>query len=113
MRERLKLLKLPPDLQEKVHMGKIAQKKALAFLVSNQNKDGMASADRPRLPPIKEIEWLYKAQQDELSADYKPLVTEEVRRLFAYWLKVKYAPRTEAETPATSGEPAQSQASGQ
>ncbi len=59
VRERLKLLKLPMELQEKVHLGKLAQKKALAHL---EGKDKAASppSESRRLPSIKEIDKLYK-----------------------------------------------------
>lgn len=110
VRERLKLLKLPLEIQEKVHLGKLAQHKALALEDGDKGK-ATAATDPRRLPPIKEVEKLYNAPQDDLPDGYKPLVTEDVRRLFAYWLKVKYVPRTEAQTSAADGEPAQSQAS--
>jgi hypothetical protein len=91
VRERLKLLKLPLELQEKVHLGKLAQNKALAHL------DGKDMGSKPpseprRLPSIKEIDKLYNASKDQLPTAYERLVTEDVRRLFAYWLSCDYKP---------------------
>jgi ParB/RepB/Spo0J family partition protein len=104
VRERLKLLKLPLEIQEKVHLGKLAQKKALAYL--DDDRTAVASSDHRKLPPIKEIERLYNAARDQLPDGYNLLITEEVRRLFALWLKVSYTPRTESQKPPVMDMPA-------
>lgn len=110
VRERMKLLKLSEETQEKVHLGKISQKKALAQLDGDFGTP-KASTDARRVPSIKEVEKLYHAPKADLPGDYAPLITEDVRRLFASWLKVDYAPQAEStllppdETPA-EGQPA-------
>ena len=109
VRERLKLLKLPLDVQEKVHLGKLAQHKALAQFEGDKGKATVSSADPRRIPQIKVIEKLYEAQHDQLPPDYEPLITEDVRRLFAHWLKITYKPQAEVKTPPASEEPVQSQ----
>jgi ParB/RepB/Spo0J family partition protein len=93
VRERLKLLKLPLELQEKVHLGKMAQSRALAFLEGDKDKASAPPSDPRRLPSIKVLEKLYSASQDQLPDGYEALITEDVRRLFAHWLQIKYAPR--------------------
>jgi ParB/RepB/Spo0J family partition protein len=109
VRERLKLLQLPPEVQEKVHLGKMSQKHAIAML------DGKTKASAPqdprRVPALKEIEKLYHAQKAELPDDYVPLITEDVRRVFAHWLKVNYAPQVAQQSmpqaePVPEGDPA-------
>jgi ParB/RepB/Spo0J family partition protein len=91
VRERLKLLKLPLEMQEKVHLGKLAQKKALAYLDSKDTPSKSPSEPR-KLPSIKEIDKLYNTPPDELPKDYERLVSEDVRRLFAFWLNYNYKP---------------------
>jgi hypothetical protein len=98
VRERIKLLRLPPDVQERVHLGKLAQHRALAMLDEKKAKDIPVSSEVRRLPPMKEIEKLYSARQDQLPDDYEPFVTEDVRKLFAFWLKLTYAPRSEGQS---------------
>jgi ParB/RepB/Spo0J family partition protein len=91
VRERMKLLKLPMEMQEKVHLGKLAQKKALAYLDGKDTPSKSASEPR-KLPSIKEIDKLYNTPPGELPKDYERLVTEDVRRLFAFWLSYNYKP---------------------
>ncbi len=109
VRERLKLLKLPLDVQEKVHLGKLAQHKALALLDGDKGKATVPSPDLRRIPPIKIIEKLYNVPHDQLPPEYEPLVTEDVRRLFAHWLKITYKPQAGVQTPPVSKEPVQTQ----
>jgi ParB/RepB/Spo0J family partition protein len=109
VRERLKLLKLPLDVQEKVHLGTLAQHKALALLEGKKGKATVPSPDPRRIPHIKAIEKLYHVPHDHLPPEYEPLITEEVRRLFAHWLKTTYKPQAEVQTPPASEEPIQSQ----
>jgi ParB/RepB/Spo0J family partition protein len=106
VRERLKLLKRPLEVQEKVHLGKLSQKKALAQL---EDKATAPPSDTRRLPPLKMIETLYNARHEELPDDYEPLITEDVRRLFAYWLKIKFKARTETTAPPAAEESVESQ----
>ncbi len=108
VRERLKLLKLPLEVQEKVHLGKLAQHKALALLEADKGKATVPSPDPRRIPHIKVIEKLYHVPHDQLPPEYEPLVTEDVRRLFAHWLKITYKPRAEIQIP-TSGDATQTQ----
>jgi ParB/RepB/Spo0J family partition protein len=91
VRERLKLLKLPAELQEKVHLGKLPQNKALAHL-EGKDKAISAPSDHRRLPSMKEIDKLYNTPPDQLATDYERLVTEDVRKLFAFWLQYNYKP---------------------
>jgi ParB/RepB/Spo0J family partition protein len=91
VRERLKLLKLPVDVQQKIHTGKLSQKKALAAL--DAKTAPTSQPDPRRVPPLKQIEKLYAATAEQLPTEYEPLVTEEVRRLFAHWLQTDYKPR--------------------
>jgi ParB/RepB/Spo0J family partition protein len=105
VRERLKLLKLPPELQQKVHLGKLAQKKALAFLDGDKGKATVPPSDPRRLPSIKDIEHLYHAPKDQLPEEYEALVGEEVRRLFAHWLRLTYKPRAEPPKKQTTHTP--------
>ena len=104
VRERLKLLKLPMELQEKVHLGKLAQKKALAHL-DGKDKAASPPSDPRRLPPIKEIDKLYNASKDQLPADYERLITEDVRRLFAFWLGFNYKPLATVKAIPMEAEP--------
>jgi len=101
VRERLKLLRLPADVQEKVHLGKISQKKALTLLDSDKDKTIGSSSGPRRLPAIKEVEKLYCTPKDQLPEAYAPLITEEVRRLFAYWLQVSYTALAQGQEPPT------------
>ena len=91
VRERMKLLKFPMELQEKVHLGKLAQHKALAYL-DGKDTPGKAPSEPRKLPSIKEIDKLYNTPPDELPKGYERLVTEDVRRLFAFWLNYNYKP---------------------
>ncbi len=86
VRERLKLLKLPMEMQEKVHLGKLSQQKALAHLA------GKDTPSKSPLPSIKELDKLYNTPTGELPKDYERLITEDVRRVFAFWLKYEYKP---------------------
>jgi hypothetical protein len=78
-------------LQEKVHLGKLAQHKAIAYLEGKDTPSKSPSEPR-KLPSIKEIEKLYNTSPGELPKDYERLITEEVRRLFAFWLNYTYKP---------------------
>ncbi len=109
VRDRLKLLKLPLDVQEKVHLRKLAQHKALALLEGDKGKATAFSPDPRRIPHIKVIEKLYHVPHDQLPPEYEPLVTEGVRRLFAHWLKVSYKPQAKVQTPPVTEEPVQTQ----
>jgi ParB/RepB/Spo0J family partition protein len=91
VRERMKLLKLPMEMQEKVHLGKLAQKKALAHL-DGKDTPGKSPSEPRKLPSIKEIDKLYNTPTNELPQDYERLITEDVRRLFAFWLGYDYKP---------------------
>src|SRR5262249_31559289 len=90
IRLRLKLLKLPKELQEKVHLGKIGVERALKYL---DGAAGPNEAPAPKAPPPREIKQMYEAAPTDLPDDIRPLITEEVRRLFAHWLGVAYTPR--------------------
>jgi ParB/RepB/Spo0J family partition protein len=96
VRERMKLLKLSMEMQEKVHLGKLSQKKALAYLEGKDTASKSPSEPR-KLPSIKEIDKLYNAQPDELPKDYERLISEDVRRLFAFWLDYSYKPLAKKE----------------
>lgn len=93
---RLRLLKLPRDLQEKVHLGKIGVERALKHL---DGTDG-PKKDKPstrRCPSLSEIHELYHRASDDLPDEMRPLITEEVRKLFAHWLGVTYLPRPQVQ----------------
>jgi ParB/RepB/Spo0J family partition protein len=96
VRERMKLLKLPMELQEKVHLGKLAQHKALSYL-DGKDTPSKSPSELRKLPSIKEIEKLYNTSPGELPKDYEGLVTEDVRRLFAFWLNYNYKPLTKKQ----------------
>ena len=91
VRERMKLLKLPMEMQEKIHLGKLAQKKALAYLDGKGTSSKSPSKPR-KLPSIKDIDKLYNTPPNELPKDYEWLITEDVRRLLAFWLDYDYKP---------------------
>jgi ParB family transcriptional regulator, chromosome partitioning protein len=91
---RLRLLKLPKDLQEKVHLGKIGVESALKHLDGPTVKQ--AKLSRKALS-LKEIQQLYEAASDDLPDDVRPLITEDVRKLFAHWLGVTYQPHPQVQ----------------
>ena len=93
IRLRLKLLKLPKELQEKVHLGKIGVERALKHLEGDNGQKAQAAL---RGPSVKELKLLYDAAPEDLRDDLRALVTEDVRKLLARWLGVKYAPRQKA-----------------
>jgi len=84
---RLRLLKLPRDLQEKVHLGKIGVERALKHLDGAPDKQDKPSR---KAPSLKEIQQLYAAAPDDLPDEMRPLITEEVRKLLAHWLGATY-----------------------
>ena len=90
VRTRLKLLKLPKELRQKVHLGKLGVERALAHL---EDKAGAPEKPARRAPSLKELERCYSAAPDTLPDDIRPLVTEDVRKLLAHWLGVEYAER--------------------
>jgi ParB/RepB/Spo0J family partition protein len=91
---RLRLLKLPRDLQEKVHLGRLGVEPALKHLDVTPG-----GQDRParRGPSLREIQQFYAAAPDDLSDEMRLLITEEVRKLLAHWLGVTYLPRPQVE----------------
>jgi hypothetical protein len=92
IKSRLKLLKLPRELQEKVHLGKVGVERALKHLdPKDEPKD--------KAPTLRDLQRYYSSPPDELTDDIRPLITEEVRKLLAFWLGVKYQPRRQ-EQPA-------------
>lgn len=109
VRERMKLLRLPAETQERVHLGTLSQKKALAILDGDKGKASETFSDPRRVPPLKDIEKLYNAQHDDLPSEYKSLITEEVRQVFAFWLNYEYAPRTEGPNRVTADQDQQGQ----
>jgi ParB/RepB/Spo0J family partition protein len=70
---RLRLLKLPKDLQEKVHLGKIGAERALKHLDGAGGKKGEAARKGPSLAEIRR---LYAATPDELPDELRPLYDE-------------------------------------
>lgn len=92
VRNRLKLMKLPKDMQEKVHLGKLGVERALKHL---DGKADNGAIEVRRAPTIRQIEYLYRAAADSLPDELSPLITEDVRRLFAHWLGAKYEPLPE------------------
>src|SRR5262249_37557825 len=96
VRERLKLLKLPMEMQEKIHLGKLSQKKALAHLEGKDTASNPPSESRT-LPSITAIDKIYNTPTEELPQDYERFVTEDVRRLFAFWMNYNYKPLTKKE----------------
>jgi ParB/RepB/Spo0J family partition protein len=91
IRLKLRLLKLPKELQEKVHLGKIGVERALKHLDAEVLKDKPAR----RAPSLKDLNHLYSAAPDDLGDEMRALVSEDVRKLLAHWLGVKYAARHE------------------
>lgn len=91
VRTRLRLLKLPKELRQKVHLGKVGVERALKHL----DQTGEPATDKPtrRAPSMKQIEQYYASAPDDLPDDIRPFVTEDARKLFAHWLGIKYAPR--------------------
>jgi ParB/RepB/Spo0J family partition protein len=94
IRLRLKLLKLPKELQERVHLGKIGVERALKHL---EGGDDQAESPPRRGPSLKELKLLYEAAPDDLPDEVRQLVTEDVRRLLAHWLGVAYAARQQVQ----------------
>jgi ParB/RepB/Spo0J family partition protein len=90
IRLRLKLLKLPKELQEKVHLGKLGIERALKYLEGGPVQN---EAPARKSPSLREIQRMYEAAPDDLADNIRPLITEEVRRLFAHWLGVAHKPR--------------------
>ena len=88
VRSRLKLLKLPKELQEKVHLGKMGVERALKHFESKD--DDQTDNNQRKAPTLKEIRKYYSSPSDELPDELRPLITEDVRRLFACWLGVPY-----------------------
>jgi len=93
---RLRLLKLPRDLQEKVHLGKIGVERALKHLDGTAGKQDKPSR---KAPSLKEIQQLFAAAPDDLPDELRPLISEEVRKLLAHWLGVPYLPRQQVQAP--------------
>ncbi|MBI2806079.1 MAG: ParB/RepB/Spo0J family partition protein [Planctomycetes bacterium] len=91
VRTRLKLLRLPKELQEKVHLGKIGVERAIKHF-DGKDQDDQTDKDRRKAPSLAEIRRYYSAPQDDLPDEIRPLITEEVRQLFAYWLGLQYEP---------------------
>ena len=58
----------------------------IAWLLRPKEKTGR------RTPTLRDIQQLYAAAPEDLSEEMRPLVTEEVRKLFARWLGVAYTP---------------------
>lgn len=92
---KLRLLRLPKDIQEKVHLGKIGVERALKHL---DGKDGQKK-DKPtrRGLALTEMHELYQKAPDDLPDELRPLITEDVRKLFAHLLDLAYRPRPQAE----------------
>ena len=93
VRTRLKLLKLPKEMQDKVHLGKVGVERALEYFEGKDEKKG--GEDRLKAPSLKEIRQYYSSAADALPDEIGPLVNEDVRKLFAYWLGIQYEPRME------------------
>jgi ParB/RepB/Spo0J family partition protein len=91
VRTRLRLLKLPKELRQKVHLGKIGVERALKHL----DQSGEQPSDKPgrKAPSLKQLQQYYSSAPDDLPDDIRPLITEEARKLLAHWLGVQYAPR--------------------
>jgi ParB/RepB/Spo0J family partition protein len=94
IRLRLRLLKLPKELQEKVHLGKIGVERALKHL---EGGDTQKAQPAHKAPSLKQLQQLYSAAPDDLPDDMRPFVTEDVRRLLAHWLGVEYAARQQMQ----------------
>ncbi len=96
VRTRLRLLKLPKELRQKVHLGKLGVERALKHLDKGEEQPG----DKPsrKAPSLKQLQQYYSSAPDDLPDDIRPFITEDVRKLLAHWLGVNYQ--------ASSGEPA-------
>ena len=64
--------------------------RALKFL---EEKDAPKDKPARKAPSLRELQQYYSASPDDLPEDIRPLVTEDARRLFAYWLGVQYESR--------------------
>jgi ParB/RepB/Spo0J family partition protein len=95
VRTRMKLLKLPKELQEKVHLRKVGVERALKHL--DGKDDQTDKDDRRKAPSLRKIEEYYSSAADDLPEDIRPFITEEVRKLFAFWLGVPYEPRRQEQ----------------
>lgn len=91
VRTRLRLLKLPKELRQKVHLGKIGVERALKYL--DQSGESPSDKSARRAPSLKQLDQYYSAAPDELPDDIRPFITEEARKLLAHWLGILYAPR--------------------
>ena len=102
VRTRLRLLKLPKELRQKVHLGKLGVERALKHL----DKNGEPPTDKPtrRAPSLKQIQQYYSAAPDDLPDDIRPFITEDARRLFplAGWAWV-HMPNQKNEHPVEGG----------
>lgn len=102
IQSRLRLMRLPKDVQEKVHLGKIGVERALKQL---EGKDGLEEPAARKAPSIKLLEQCYSAPAEELPDEIRPLITEEVRKLLAHWLGVPYQPRQQEQSGSSSEQP--------
>lgn len=100
IRTRLKLLKLPKDMQEKVHLGKLGVERALQHFEGKADQSGEEDKDRRKAPTLRQIQHYYSASPEDLSDEIRPLITEEVRKLFACWLGIRYQPRPQEQAVA-------------
>jgi ParB/RepB/Spo0J family partition protein len=89
VRTRLKLLKLPKELQEKVHLGKVGVERALKHF---ESKDAPKDTDCRKAPSLATIRQYYETSTDDLPDEIRPFITEEVRKLLAHWLGIQYQP---------------------
>lgn len=96
VRTRLKLLKLPKELQEKVHLGKIGVERALKHFES-KDPDDQKDNDRRKAPSLSQIRLYYSSSPDDLPDEIRSFITEDVRKLFACWLGIQYAPRQQEQ----------------
>ena len=96
VRTRLKLLRLPKELQEKVHLGKIGVERALKHF-EGKDEDGQKDKDRRKAPSLAEIRQYYLSSPDDLPDEIRPFITEDVRKLFACWLGIQYEPRKQEQ----------------
>jgi ParB/RepB/Spo0J family partition protein len=96
VRTRLKLLRLPKELQEKVHLGKIGVERALKHF-EGKGQDDLKDRDRRKAPSLADIRQYYLSSPDDLPDEIRPFITEDVRKLFACWLGIQYEPRKEEQ----------------
>lgn len=107
VRQRLELNNLTKEQQDRVHKGSLGVVKALNILKGKENPDATKDTTRVRLPGKKEAESLYGAlENSEIPEEVRPLITEDVRKYLAHYLKIEYQTRKDLKAAKKQAEDA-------